>query len=254
MHPSHGRPFSFSLFLNSLCANYYFMYTHYRDCDLLRLVIVNMFLIRLWWIRYIAVFTLRKLCLCRQIVSKNGLPSTTQHTYTHKRIHHSNENVISHHLHVHKILSNIKFRILAICSIVHSQVPLFNGSSYLRFAPLGDSALIWLELKVSIILSIYFSLSPHIYYQRQACCEVCLSLYSLLRSFHVPFVSLCWDVQMSFFSPAISRCATVWAPLLLLLLLLQPLLLLLLLLNKAKFWVRSYYFCLLLAVVPVWWL
>lgn len=30
------------------------------------------------------------------------------------------------------------------------QVPLFNGSSYLRFAPLGDSALIWLELKVSL--------------------------------------------------------------------------------------------------------
>ncbi|XP_017475143.1 PREDICTED: uncharacterized protein LOC108365595 isoform X1 [Rhagoletis zephyria] len=28
------------------------------------------------------------------------------------------------------------------------QVPAFNGSSYLRYAPLGDSALIWLELKV----------------------------------------------------------------------------------------------------------
>ncbi|EDW02563.1 GH22063 [Drosophila grimshawi] len=28
------------------------------------------------------------------------------------------------------------------------QVPAFNGSSFLRYAPLGDSALIWLELKV----------------------------------------------------------------------------------------------------------
>ncbi|XP_067633127.1 basement membrane proteoglycan [Eurosta solidaginis] len=28
------------------------------------------------------------------------------------------------------------------------QVPAFNGSSYLRYAPLGDSALIWLELKI----------------------------------------------------------------------------------------------------------
>ncbi|XP_037954397.1 uncharacterized protein LOC119684428 [Teleopsis dalmanni] len=28
------------------------------------------------------------------------------------------------------------------------QVPAFNGSSYLRYAPLGDKALIWLELKV----------------------------------------------------------------------------------------------------------
>ncbi|GAB0093613.1 uncharacterized protein DMENIID0001_087780 [Sergentomyia squamirostris] len=30
------------------------------------------------------------------------------------------------------------------------QVPSFNGSSYLRFAPLGDSALIWLEFKIII--------------------------------------------------------------------------------------------------------
>ncbi|XP_055847486.1 uncharacterized protein LOC129913052 isoform X2 [Episyrphus balteatus] len=30
------------------------------------------------------------------------------------------------------------------------QVPSFNGSSYLRYAPLGDSALIWLELQVVI--------------------------------------------------------------------------------------------------------
>ncbi|XP_004535980.1 uncharacterized protein LOC101451481 [Ceratitis capitata] len=30
------------------------------------------------------------------------------------------------------------------------QVPSFNGSSYLRYAPLGDSALIWLELKVIV--------------------------------------------------------------------------------------------------------
>lgn len=29
-----------------------------------------------------------------------------------------------------------------------NQVPAFNGSSFLRYAPLGDSALIWLELKV----------------------------------------------------------------------------------------------------------
>lgn len=31
---------------------------------------------------------------------------------------------------------------------IYLQVPSFNGSSYLRFAPLGDSSLIWLELKV----------------------------------------------------------------------------------------------------------
>ncbi|XP_037714963.1 pikachurin isoform X2 [Drosophila subpulchrella] len=30
------------------------------------------------------------------------------------------------------------------------QVPAFNGSSFLRYAPLGDSALIWLELKVTL--------------------------------------------------------------------------------------------------------
>ncbi|XP_055323998.1 uncharacterized protein LOC129578841 [Sitodiplosis mosellana] len=30
------------------------------------------------------------------------------------------------------------------------QVPLFNGSSYLRFAPLGDTALIWLELQIIV--------------------------------------------------------------------------------------------------------
>lgn len=41
-----------------------------------------------------------------------------------------------------------------------SQVPLFNGSSYLRFAPLGDTALIWLELKVSFHI-FFFSLLFH---------------------------------------------------------------------------------------------
>ncbi|XP_054739354.1 uncharacterized protein LOC129245297 [Anastrepha obliqua] len=36
-----------------------------------------------------------------------------------------------------------------ICEIrMDLQVPAFNGSSYLHYAPLGDSALIWLELKV----------------------------------------------------------------------------------------------------------
>ncbi|XP_017049914.1 pikachurin isoform X2 [Drosophila ficusphila] len=30
------------------------------------------------------------------------------------------------------------------------QVPAFNGSSFLRYAPLGDTALIWLELKVTL--------------------------------------------------------------------------------------------------------
>lgn len=39
------------------------------------------------------------------------------------------------------------------CACIRThQVPLFNGSSYLRFAPLGDTALIWLELKVSSIM------------------------------------------------------------------------------------------------------
>ena len=28
------------------------------------------------------------------------------------------------------------------------QVPAFNGSSYLRYAPIGDRAIIWFELKV----------------------------------------------------------------------------------------------------------
>lgn len=42
------------------------------------------------------------------------------------------------------------FLILSNCSSLSAlkQVPAFNGSSFLRYAPLGDSALIWLELKV----------------------------------------------------------------------------------------------------------
>lgn len=80
--------------------------------------------------------------------------------YPNENVISHQSSVISHHLHIHKILPNIKFRILTICSF-RLQVPLFNGSSYLRFAPLGDSALIWLELKV-IFVNLLFTFISHI--------------------------------------------------------------------------------------------
>lgn len=48
----------------------------------------------------------------------------------------------------------------------YAQVPLFNGSSYLRFAALGDTALIWLELKVSFHLLLFFH-TPFLSHLRQ---------------------------------------------------------------------------------------
>lgn len=107
--------------------------------------------------------------------------------YIYIYTHHSNENVISHHLHIHKILPNIKFRILTICSFrsfIHSQVPLFNGSSYLRFAPLGDTALIWLELKVIFFVNSLFTFITHTTTHRHG--AKCASMFSssvALRSF-----------------------------------------------------------------------
>lgn len=78
-------------------------------------------------------------------------------------IHHGGERVrvSEHRLHADFIkirlflslslfsVSSMQMCAYVVCATHLHQVPLFNGSSYLRFAPLGDTALIWLELKVS---------------------------------------------------------------------------------------------------------
>lgn len=100
--------------------------------------------------------------------------STSHHSTTSECEYHQSSVI---YLHIHEILPNIKFRILNICLLVRSQVPLFNGSSYLRFAPLGDSALIWLELKV-IFVHFLFTFIIHTISDRRA--VKCASLFSPL--------------------------------------------------------------------------
>lgn len=98
---------------------------------------------------------LAELLLPDKSPATNGLHSTARHSTTSKM---KMSSVII--FAIHKILSNIKFCIQTVCSFVRSQVPLFNGSSYLRFAPLGDTALIWLELKV-IFVNLHFTCTTY---------------------------------------------------------------------------------------------